>query len=147
MDSKMIVLTSEEEREISHLIPATSHAKSFAQLIDRWMKVIERIENGYKLGIFDYRNDLTLREIIERIEKGVSPKLRAKIASAIAPLDSRLSNATFISTNPPFPGALQRKPDAWWYSRLPRQLIGELAEDAVHEGLVSDELASRLSSG
>jgi hypothetical protein len=35
-----------------------------AGLIERWRKFVEEVEQGYKLGLEDYRNDLDLRGII-----------------------------------------------------------------------------------
>ena len=33
-------------------------------LIERWGKFVGEVEHGYKLGLYDYRNDLDLRGII-----------------------------------------------------------------------------------
>jgi hypothetical protein len=35
-----------------------------AGLLDRWAKFVAEVENGYRFGLEDYRNDLDLRAII-----------------------------------------------------------------------------------
>jgi hypothetical protein len=130
-------LTEKEEKLLSGLMPDTPRRRTFSEMLDRWQRILDRIENGYELGIFDYTNDLTVREILGRAADGVDTDLRLRVTRMLEPLDLRFKAATFVSEKPPFPGALARHPDAWWYRRLPNKLIGELKEDAHRWGLVA----------
>jgi hypothetical protein len=130
-------LSKSEEKLLALFVPPTARRKTFSELLGAWEHIIENIEDGYRLGLDDYTNDLTVRGILERGAQGVDARLRTKVETLMAPLDARFEDATFVSKKPPFPGALARNPSAWWYTRLPNKLIGELKEDAHRWGLVA----------
>ena len=132
-------LTEKEERLLAALLPETTRHRTFPELLGRWRRVVEAVETGYRLGIYDYRNDLTIREIIARILDRINAKLRRKVENMLTPLDERFNQASYVADNAVFPGALARNPDAWWYTRLPRKLVGELKEDSEREGLLALE--------
>ena len=46
-----------------------------AQLIAKWKKIVEQIENGYSLGLYDYRNDLDVRSLLAEAGGPPSPLL------------------------------------------------------------------------
>lgn len=131
------LFTRKEELLLSALLPPTTRHRTFADLIGRWNRIVDEVESGYRLGIYDYRNDLTIREIIARITEQMDERLQRKIATILAPLDERFIGASVIAPKPVFPGAFARHAEAWWYLRLPHKLEAELLEDAQREGLVA----------
>jgi hypothetical protein len=134
------MLSEKEERLLAAFIPETTRHRTVAGLIRRWENLVEDVETGYRFTIDDYTNDLSIREIIDRIADATNPRLKAKLLSLLAPLDERFTEATFVSVKPPFPGALRSRPDAWWYARLPLKLVDELREDSERLGLISSDV-------
>ena len=58
-----------DDREIERFLEArgvADHVRTLGRtgLISRWTKFIDQVEQGYPLGLDDYRNDLDIREII-----------------------------------------------------------------------------------
>src|SRR2546425_741669 len=54
-----------------------------ARLVAEWQRFVSQVEQGYPLGLDDYRNDLDLRELIAWV--GLEPEVAAE--------DERLRNA------------------------------------------------------
>jgi hypothetical protein len=99
---------------------------------------LEKVENGYELGIYDYHNDQAKREIFSRVLAGAQGDLREKLGAYISEWDRRFITATFVPSKSVFPGAQRRHPDSWWYARLPEKLVAWLHRDALKEGLIGE---------
>ncbi len=80
--------------------------------------------------MYEYTNELSVRDHIEFILSAVSPELGAALAADIRSIDTDFSEATQESPRPMF-GA--RRMGAWWWQRVPKKLVGELAETAFDE--------------
>jgi hypothetical protein len=129
-------LILEEEEALRPFLEGTTF-KAISDLASAWQRSILEIESGYRLGIYDYNNDLDLREILQRVTDGSSGETREKLEAFLESSDASFSAATVFSPGPPFPGALRMNPAAWWYKVLPKKLAGELKRDAEKEGLLS----------
>ncbi len=62
---------TDEEKNILNLITENfskrakhAYLKSFDEFMNGWYDFIESVENGYKLEINSYTNDLTIRDLI-----------------------------------------------------------------------------------
>ena len=95
-----------------------------AGLIDRWRKFVESVEQGYKLGLEDYRNDLDLRGIIAMLGLGGEVEELDRRFEAV--LTDREKRVWETSAGEPF-----------WDFGYPRNARGEFLDDLKKEGLVS----------
>lgn len=100
-----------------HLVRAGS-----AGLIDRWRRFVEEVEQGYQLGLEDYRNDLDLRGIIALV--GLDDPVRD--------LDRRFEA---LLTNRGVRVWESFQDNAPWDFGYPRNAGSELMEDLASEGL------------
>jgi hypothetical protein len=93
-------------------------------LLNRWSRLVTQVERGYDDSIYEYENDLSVRDRLEDLVTAASPGLRARLEHAVAADDRRFTAAT-EELDPPlstiWPG--------WWWRRAPRRRVGELAED------------------
>ena len=94
-----------------------------------WEALVEEVEQGYGMTIDDYTNDLAVREWLNLARAFLTARVQVSLDARLAPLDERFRAAT-VSPVRVMPGA----GDGWFY-RLPRVLVGELAEDATRMDL------------
>lgn len=135
MSEHHLVLSEAEKESLKPALSDTRYA-SFGQVMQAWERFLEKVELGYELSIYDYTNDLSIRSILATVLDRVEGEPKKRITRWLEPLDHRFTRATFVSPRPPFPGALTRRPDHWWYARLPVKLLGELKESVEREGLL-----------
>ena len=92
-------------------------------MLRRWSDFVTAVERGYDDSIYEYTNDLSVRDHLERVVAGAGPGLRAKLDAALAADDRRFTAATEEAARP-----LGADSSSWW-GRVPRRRVGELAED------------------
>jgi hypothetical protein len=97
-------------------------------LVTKWQNFVGRVERGYDDNLYEYTNDLSLRDLLDEIERGGTPAVAGLVADKIGASDARFREATSSRDTP-----LRRQParitHRWWWSRVPRRLVGELADD------------------
>jgi hypothetical protein len=91
-------------------------------LIAGWRRFVAHVEQGYALGLDEYRNDLDLRELIAA----------AGLDHHVAAEDERLRAALVPNGLPVWETDV---PDAFWVRGYPRNASGELLADLQAEGL------------
>ena len=91
-------------------------------LIARWREFVDRVGNGYRLGLADYRNDLDLRSLIAF----------AGLDSEVEAEDQRLRGLLTDLNTPVWSSDV---PGAFWVLGYPKNAAGELLEDLKSEGL------------
>ena len=96
-----------------------------------WEALVEEVEQGYDMTVDDYTNDLAVRAWLEQARPLVTARVQSSLDARLPPLDARFRSATVPAARK-MPGA----GDGWFY-RLPRVLLGELAEDAAGMNLVA----------
>jgi len=94
-----------------------------AGLIDRWVRFVEEVEQGYKLGLEDYRNDLDLRGIIALLD----------LDEAVQQTDRRFES---LLTNRTTRVWESNADDPFWDFGYPANASGQLLEDLKNEGFV-----------
>lgn len=103
-------------------------------LLSRWAEFVAAVENTYKFSIYDYTNDIAVRDLLEEI-LGVSPELlRRKILVKIKGLDDRFVTATSPVTHPLLGGGSRN----WWWYRIPKEPGAELSGDLASAGFISN---------
>jgi hypothetical protein len=119
--SEDLELDQEERDELARLLGEDS----LGALLTSWRRFVSEVERGYDDSIYEYTNDLSVRDRLERVVTGAGPALRAKLEAAAAEGDRRFEAATEEAARPL--SALADPP--WWWRRVPVRRIGELADD------------------
>jgi hypothetical protein len=113
-------LSPDEREELARLLGRDT----LGALLRGWSDLVTQVERGYEDSIYEYTNDLSVRDRLQRLVDGAGPGLRAQLEGALAEDDRRFEAATEDSPRPLGAG----RPASWW-RRVPRRRVGELAED------------------
>jgi hypothetical protein len=122
-------LAPEERTELKELL----RGASLHQLLGRWAEFVRGVERGYDDSIYEYTNDLSVRDSLEELISASSSTLAAKLRGEFAPIDERFTNATEPAKRP-LSHAYGDLPS--WWRRVPKRREGELAEDLKAMGHV-----------
>lgn len=105
-------------------------------MVAAWRALPEVIDRGYRLTIYDYTNDLSVRHLLDEV-LGVIPEgsVRSWVELTIAEADAQYRKVTHEVPKP-----IHGHGDMpWWYRRVPNRIEGELAQDLNSGGLVADQ--------
>ena len=98
------------------------------KLILDWQVFVANVERGYGRSIYEYTNDLTVRDMLDEIANEATANVARLIATRVGRFDERYRDATLPRSTP-----LLREPagvrNRWWWSRAPKRVVGELARD------------------
>jgi len=132
-------LSSEEAQELRGLLSALSDRAqrqvSLNELIGSWNQFVARVERGYEDSIYDYTNDLSVRDQLKEVLSKTSTRLHEKLTAQVEPLDQRFLDATH-QIERPLLRPLNEETGFWWF-RIPRALGGELEDDLRSDGLIT----------
>ena len=94
-------------------------------LLHRWRQFVADVRVGYELTIYDYTNELAVRDSLTR-------EMRSRPSDELNVFDTAFRETTREATH-----ALPGAPDepAWWWNRVPINVHGELGDDLKAEGL------------
>jgi hypothetical protein len=128
--SARLDLTREEREELARLLAElaerTGREDSLDAMLGRWSALVSTVERGYEDSIYEYTNDLSVRDRLESVAAGAGPALRAKLRGVLADDDRRFEAATEEAARAL--GEFAGGAPSWW-RRMPRRRVGELAED------------------
>jgi len=113
-------LDPEQRDELARLLGEDS----LGSLLQDWRRFIAAVERGYEDSIYEYTNDLSVRDRLERVIACASPGLRAQLEGVLAAEDKRFEAATEEAARP-----LGVAYTGWWWRRVPLRRVGELAQD------------------
>jgi hypothetical protein len=129
--SARLDLSPEEQAELARLLAELAERSgredSLDSMLRRWSGLVNQVERGYDDSIYEYTNDLSVRDRLERVAHGAGPGLRAKLDGRLADDDRRFEAATEEGARPL--GEFGEASPPWWWRRVPRRRAGELAED------------------
>lgn len=101
------------------------HGPSSEHLLEEWAQVVRECEAGYEWNVYEYHNDLGVRDALERIvsDPDRAHEERAEVALRLAEIDARFQALLQ-------PG-VQVGPaeDPWWHRGVPRRAGAELAAE------------------
>jgi hypothetical protein len=123
--SARLELGPEERDELARLLGEDS----LGALLRRWSDLVSAVERGYDDSIYEYTNDLAVRNRLDELAAGASPGLRAKLDRAVAEDDRRFTAATEEAARP--------LGTSRWSRRVPAHRVGELADDLESLGYLS----------
>lgn len=107
-------------------------APSWGALQSSWETFVRSVERGYGDSIYEYTNDLSVRDRIQMVLGEVSTAVRGVIEPELVTIDAAFAKAT-RSSSVPVPGG----PDGgWWWWRLPLVLEDELRADLLAERVI-----------
>jgi len=136
---KKLDLCSDEirmlEAILSLLSERTQHSLSLDNLIEKWRRFVIETEQGYEDSIYEYTNDLSIRDILEEVLLYAPQSLRGKLAKEIEIWDIRFQKATVEAEKPLVSRLSCNLP--WWWFRIPKKLAGELEADLREMGIIS----------
>lgn len=118
------------EAILAHLSERAKQPLSLEQLLYRWSHFVLQVERGYDYSIYDYINDLSVRDLLEEILVQVPSSLREKLAQQIRTWDERFYKAT-QETEKPLVHADGLS--SWWF-RVPKLPGDELRSDLIAKG-------------
>jgi hypothetical protein len=128
--SARLDLSAQEQGELASLLGGDI----LGAMLHRWSHFVTRVERGYDDSIYQYTDDLSVRDRLEGVVAGAGPGLRAKLEDRLAADDRRYEAATEQSARPL--GEFGEAPPRWW-RRVPRRRAGELAEDLESLGYLA----------
>lgn len=110
------------------------HALTVPLLLEIWDNFVSDVDEGYNNSIYEYTNDLSVRDLLQTIIDNSPLALRDKLIAALQILDERFRKATKESNRSLLPD--QEKSQAWWWFRVPTKFGTELKNDLQMEGLI-----------
>lgn len=110
---------------LATVLPEGSDA-SFDQLVYQYRLFVHSVD-GYAFTIYDYDNDLSVRESLDRALQSCSAELREKAQASLQKLDDQFLQETVAAERKYGPNCEDCSFN--WYSRLPRNPGDTLKED------------------
>ncbi len=105
------------------------------KIINGWEVFITQIEKGYVDSIYDYTNDLSLRNIISKVINNLPREIQKKLILRIKILDDKFISVT-QEIDQPLGRGYNKQKEFWWF-RIPKNVGGELEEDLKSQGYIS----------
>jgi hypothetical protein len=131
MNTKDFELSQEEDEFLAPVMAALSDVAGFkitlSSLTERWVRFVKAVEAGYDDSIYEYTNDLGVRNLLENVISACPPPLRIRLTAVLDVWDGRFLNATERLSRP----LTQRRDEnpGWWWFRVPLRLGFELQKD------------------
>jgi hypothetical protein len=107
---------------------------SLEGLMDRWSSFVGDVEGGYAFSIYDYTNDLSIRDILDSLASKVPESIKIQIANELKEADDRFTKATRQVSAPILNGGSSALGDRWF--RIPKKLMEELRSDLESDGIL-----------
>jgi hypothetical protein len=108
-----------------------SERRSITQLLGAWEQFVQSVDAGYDWSIYEYTNDLSVRDQIAEVLSVLKPGSLQWISDSVAAVDARFRDVTRELDRPLQSGADR----GWWWRRVPSRPGEELAADLAVEGL------------
>jgi hypothetical protein len=133
-----IQLSRDEARVLDAILTSLSerakYPLSLKYLLHKWEDFIAKVEKGYDGSIYEYTNDLSLRDVLEEILLKVPQSLHDKLLEGVHPWDDRFYGATRQVSRSLAPGVTKGVPP-WWF-RIPNKLGQEMESDLRVDGIL-----------
>ncbi|KAA3645667.1 MAG: hypothetical protein DWQ07_12060 [Chloroflexi bacterium] len=118
---KITDFNKEDQQKITLALQEFSAAAKFEQTLERlfngWCQLAISVEEGYKLSIFDYTNDLSERFLLQEIKIQLTKGGQDLFDLSLRPHDEHFKSVT-KKTRKPIHGEYDES--FWWYYRVPK---------------------------
>ena len=104
--------------------------RPFKNWFDDWDRFVGQVDRRYQQTLYDYRNRLDTRTIIQPSIDLLDIEIREAYTDALEPVDQRFRSATWDSARR---WSSTAQPGDWCASRLPLRIGDELARDLHDE--------------
>lgn len=133
-----IHLSREEEPILEPILASMSrkagHTLTLPLMLERWENFVSEVEKGYDNSIYEYTNDLSVRDLLQVVIDNSPLALRDKLIRALLIWDERFKKATEESNRSILSD--KEKSPAWWWFRVPVNPGSELKTDLQSDGLI-----------
>jgi hypothetical protein len=119
------VITERFSRKITH-----AKMQNFEEFMGYLYTFLDEVEVGYQLGIEEYLYDLTYRDLAEQLLEEIPLHVKKKLMPLFSKWDEQFTQLT-AATQAPLLGG---RPE-WWWSRVPKNLVGDLQKDIASLGV------------
>ena len=108
----------------------TTDLTDIESLVKKWAAFVHQVGRGYTATIYDYENDVTIRDKIDSLlMKHSSNSVIEFLQLRIEKLDDSFRRITIATENPPWKVSKNKNDPGWWWYRIPKKLVGDLEED------------------
>jgi hypothetical protein len=134
---QQIHLSREEELMLEPVLSSLSRKAGYTLtlplLLERWENFVSEVEVGYGDSIYEYMNDLTTRDLLQKIVDNCPIALHSRLVEAIQIWVDRFRKVTKESKQSKLTN--KGKTQSWWWFRIPAKLGEELRSDLELDGL------------
>jgi hypothetical protein len=127
-------LTPNERATLDQIIDPLSKSSKYPLslnlLIKKWQDFVAKVQKGYSFSIYDYTNDLSVRDLLQQISEQVPKPLMKKIVDIINPIDDKYIKTT-RKVDRPLSSFESISEDQFWWFRIPKVLKEELKKDLI----------------
>jgi hypothetical protein len=97
-------LTLEDEKAIDEIIPQMrpppTRKVAIRYVLRKWRRFVNQVAGTYKLAVWDFTNDFTHRDFLERVLKSCPSPQRRKLGKAVEELDRKFYESTYEIEHP-----------------------------------------------
>jgi hypothetical protein len=100
---------------------------TLGEYVEKWRTFINKVRDGYGLTIYDYTNDVSIRDTIDIFIQSLPDHLKSTLPNDLYELDESYKSLTVGSPKPLM--NIHNREIKWWWYRFPTNPEGELLED------------------
>lgn len=116
-------MTHSELEEANHHLAQIAPNLRVDRLLGQWRQFVDRLDEPYRFTTYDYAEDLSTREILERLRRTCPDALAEVLSSELWAADARFMEQTDVDELGLIPAT-----DPPWLRRIPRQVTSEFTE-------------------
>jgi hypothetical protein len=109
--------------------------KDAMNYLKKWKDFVSSIEGGYDDSIYEYTNDLCIRDRLQKMINCFPQPGKNELSILIKDVDDLYINVTLEIKKPILRG-WGIIPMGWWWFRIPKKLNEELKNDLINSHLI-----------
>lgn len=95
------------------------------QFVEKWRTFVRSVEREYSESIYEYTNDLSVRDVLQKIILILTENGKFELLQVIQPIDNAFIDATIKVDASIIHG---KGNDSWWWFRVPKNTNEDLRE-------------------
>lgn len=109
--------------------------KDAMNYLKKWKDFVSSIERGYDDSIYEYTNDLCIRDRLQKVINCSPQPGKNDLSILIKDVDNLYINVTLEIEKPILRG-WGIIPIGWWWLRIPKKLNEELKNDLINSHII-----------